>query len=584
MRWCDMAILLRAHSHGDLLRKVLPKKGVPLAVHGKDGFLHHPVVLYCVNVFEILHNSHNSSALYSLLTAPPLSFVHEQIVELTEKAKKAGISLYNAMPKDSGFYVLCKEVVALQDSKNVSELLVLWLEKTGMMEYWKEQEQRELIYEPFVALEMFLKYVQQFEKMHDVITFESFLRFHNDTLQSGGSGIEEDVELSTDAVQMMTMHSSKGLEFALVVLPQLVHLRFPSVARKEPIPIPEELIHYARDSKTAHKLEERRIAYVAMTRAKNRLIISHADRYGEGKKIRKPSQFVEEMDLDNFSTEKVVVHVPHVDQIQSKPAPTHRLASKMSFSQVQTFRKCPQKYKYKYISRIPTRGSHALSFGLTIHNTLHQWYLRIKELRSVKQGGLFETNEESNVIPDVKELLTLYREKWIDEWYQNPEQKKEYWDHGLVMLKNYYKAHNPFARLPVALEQGFNIKIGDCTFAGRIDRIDSDDDGVIIIDYKTGKPKTRADKESSQQLMLYHIAVSKDPSLAQLGPVRGLQYWYLEDQSELNVPFTSEKLKAFEEEIIETVDQMRTSDFAATPSQMACTYCEFKSICPYRKL
>ncbi len=605
--WNSIGILIRAHHHAEEFKSVLPKQGIPIAVHGPGGFFEHPIVLYCLAVLTIITNAHESQALFSVLDYPPFRLHHEDRMALIQFAKRKGISLYQACQNhqqvtlsDQGHAQIEKLasdlrfVADLRSRVGISECIIQWLERSGAMQYFAKAQEDGSIEEPFVALESFCIYSKEFERLHTIKSVEAFLAWHDDVLASGGYDQQQEVQRQTDAVQIMTVHGAKGLEFDHVILPQLVHLRFPTRARREKIPIPEAIRMHKENAASEHILEERRLAYVAITRARDSLLLSHASNYG-GKTTRKPSQFITEMGLDELPDTQTI-------SIVSSEAPTppaarkpkahivgqQRTPKRMSFSQLQTYVRCPLQYKYRYVLRVPTEGNHALSFGSTIHNTLQAWMEKLKILRSAQQQGLFDTpqntSSDDGSVPDVQELLNIYHEKWIDDWYQNEQQKKEYQDHGVQILKTFYEHHQPFPQLPQAIEQSFTIPIGNCTFTGRIDRIDKNEQGVTIIDYKTGEPKTTLQKIDKQQLHLYHLALKRDPRLAYLGPVNSLEYWYLKDHSIATIPADTELLLEFEQEVITVTDQIAAQEFDPKPNPFTCRSCDFKTICPYRKL
>src|SRR3989344_3570091 len=114
-------------------------------------------------------------------------------------------------------------------------------------------------------------------------------------LESGEEGkLEFDPEKGPEMIKVMTIHGAKGLEFKYVFLVNMVDKRFPTIERKDPIELPDELIKDIKPKGDIHLQEERRICYVAMTRVKKGLYFTSAKDYG-GKTEKKLSRFMVEM-------------------------------------------------------------------------------------------------------------------------------------------------------------------------------------------------------------------------------------------------------------------------------------------------
>lgn len=604
--WRSMAVLVRAHGHASALRALFVRERIPHVQHGVSTTLDHAVVLYCVTFLRVLQNLHDSDALYTLVQHAPLALDHTTMSALTHACKRRAVSLYDAL-RSVGLLEVSAETVtnverflgaltgthARMREHSLRDVLIRWLEESGMMEVWAREQEQGTLEEPFAALEQFFVFMTQFERVSDTQSADAFLRFYADAMLAGNDITEREIELAQDAVHIMTIHAAKGLEFDTVFLPSMVMARFPSMNRGEPIPLPRALTTYPRDEQEAHLLEERRLCYVGITRAKASLYLTAAQSYNESKTKRKPSRFLAEMNLEaseavlKAPSEPVEAHATPATLPGMAGSVQHEPIERLSFSQLQTFLRCPLQFKYRFLLHIPTHGNHAMSFGTTIHTTLQAWYELLRERRSAKQQDLFGATapmENDNSLPEVQELLTIYRQKWVDEWYENGEQKQEYWKHGEQILKAFYEKHNPFAVLPLLLEQSFKVDIGGCVFSGRIDRIDTVDSGIAIIDYKTGTPRERLEKEDKHQLLLYYMAARKAPALAALGPVQRMEYWYVSNGTVQEVAADAGLALAFEEEIATTVTQMRESTFEPTPDPYTCRSCDYRFICPYRKL
>jgi RecB family exonuclease len=130
----------------------------------------------------------------------------------------------------------------------------------------------------------------------------------------------------------------------------------------------------------------------------------------------------------------------------------------------------------------------------------------------------------------------------------------------------------------LADEQAFTMKFGDVVLKGRIDRIDRFEDGIEIIDYKTGSPKTELSKEDKEQLFLYQLAAR---DVLDLVPKK-LTYHYLTDNSRVSFLGTDDQLLDLQESIVERVQTIRSSVFDPSPG-FHCRFCDFSDICEFRQ-
>ena len=432
----DMAILLRSHAQAEYLVDALKRESVPYIVYGAQQFLNHKVALYCIGVFKILFDGHDSTAMYSLMVQSPLNLDHQDIVQITNYASRKSCSLFSALKawnllgieqsvgqKIQKFLQMCTEFSQLQKFLKPSQLLIKWLEQTQTMLHWQKMEQENKLEEPFVILEMVLKFISQFEQNHNDASIASFVKYIEDLSYAGLQDVEQEAVSQTNAVQIITMHSAKGLEFSVVCIPQLVHLKFPTTQRRNPIELSQDLHHYSEDENEAHMREERRLCYVALTRAKDVLILSNAKFYNSAKREKKPSKFINELklspmeiDQQNFDEVAVIPDKSFLEKKSDLVTPAWK-PKKVSFSQVQSYLRCPQQFKYRYIKKVPSFGNHALSFGSTIHNTLQAWYQKIIDSKKAQQVGLFDMPMEQTqgLSLELKDLLKTYQEKWISK-------------------------------------------------------------------------------------------------------------------------------------------------------------------------
>jgi len=285
------------------------------------------------------------------------------------------------------------------------------------------------------------------------------------------------------------------------------------------------------------------------------------------------------------------------NKVRSDFLPEH-----FSFSQLAAFDKCPLQYKFAFILKVPTRGKAVFSFGKTMHNTFYNFLKYANERQEREQRNLFGFEEKNTGKPsfapsfakatdDKKSseglvsfdyLVKTYEKNWIDEWYENKEQKEEYYKLGRKIIKDFYKefSKNPPKVLKInnifALEMPFNLKIGGDTLYGVIDRIDEKEGEVAIIDYKTGNSKDKLTLDDKEQLLIYQLAAEE---IFKLKPKK-LIYHYLNDGKKASFLGSEKEKRQLKEKIIQEIKEIKKSDFKPTPGWQ-CAFCDFKDICDY---
>ena len=491
---------------------------------------------------------------------------------------------------------LIKKHTSLAREKTVSEIMVAFLKDSGYLKYLIDKDGQE----EFGVLDQFLKKIKNFEDSALDPSLNNFMREITLEIESGEQGkLEFDIDQGPDVIRVMTIHGAKGLEFKHVFLVNMVDKRFPTIERNDPIELPEDMIKDIKPKGDVHLQEERRICYVAMTRAKKELYFTSAEDYGLSRK-KKLSRFMIEMGYKEIQTPDVrESDFPRNLEGNRTPkygrtSPLYRLPDHFSYSQLAAFQKCPLQYKFAFILRIPVRGKAVFSFGKAMHETFYQFLKLINEGKGSDQKNLFGFNPSTSLRTgkknnDFKLLEDVYENSWIDEWYESKSQKEEYYKLGKKIIKDFYDdfTENPPKILKInnalGLEMPFNLKIGGYTLNGRIDRIDqlptglpAGRQGVAIIDYKTGAAKERLEADDKEQLLIYQIAAEE---VLKLKP-QTLTYYYLNENKKTSFLGSDKDKQALKEKIVQEVEEIKKSDFKATPGWQ-CSYCDFKDICDF---
>ncbi|OGC46539.1 hypothetical protein A2V49_00645 [candidate division WWE3 bacterium RBG_19FT_COMBO_34_6] len=231
----------------------------------------------------------------------------------------------------------------------------------------------------------------------------------------------------------------------------------------------------------------------------------------------------------------------------------------MSFSQIDTYKICPLKYKYSYVLNVPVPPNHALSFGITIHDTLRDFHSKL----------LFKA-------VSLSELLDIYEKNWQPLGYVDEDHRKIQFEEGKKLLEKYYEQNKNDKTIPFALEKTFNLKIDGIKFYGRIDRIDKLDSGVEIIDYKTGATKTQEDVNKDDQVAFYAIAAKEALNLEP----KKLTYYFIESGTKISTTRSPEQLEQKKKDVTEVIGEIKKGKFDAK-SGLHCNWCDYNNICPF---
>lgn len=590
--WDAFCILVRANDHAQLFINEFERRGMPHVFLAARGLFTKPLVLDLLAYLRLLDNYHESAALYRVLGFREWGIGHGDIVELAHQAKKKTRSLFEQLRHGDveiseesrkgvkKFIELIERHTELANTKPVGEVLLHFLNDSGYLQSITKDDTVES-HQQSALLRQLFKVIETFQQGESSATIKSFLRYIDHVTESGDAGgLEYDVESGPETIKIMTVHSAKGLEFPYVFIGNVVEQRFPGMNRKDPISVPDALVREVLPSGDAHTQEERRLMYVAITRARDGVFFTLAEDYG-GQRRKKPSPFIYELRLlePPVKAEKK----PALPARDFKPTPVQKKEAAAyfakerhySFTKLSTYNDCPWKYRYAFVLQVPKKGSYALSYGSSVHQTLYSFF------------ALWKERESSDMKPPVslEELLTMYDRAFIDEWYPTKKLMKEYYDKGKSALTEWYARTVKNTPNILRLEQVFNLKVDEFVVNGAIDRIDKiggtdDKPEVKIVDYKTGKVKEKFDKDDKYQLLIYALAV-KDPNIL-AGEVKELEYYFVDENESRTMQPSEKDAQAAMDWVSGTIKKIQSGDFRATPNEMVCKFCDFREICEFR--
>jgi DNA helicase-2/ATP-dependent DNA helicase PcrA len=586
------AILYRAHMHRDLVVEELERRHIPHIVVSPEGILSTEEVQDIIAYLQVVRNikvgaTSETLSLIRVLSDPLWRLSNDDVMACFSTLG-GGTSLYEVIRTPERIVGLRKKA-ATQILQLVTMLdeLVMVAETKSVLEVVQEVIARsryniarlEGLQTPEAQLTValigeFLRFVEAKSQLEENKTFIGFMEYLDYYVEGGGTIEPQALEplRQANAVQCMTVHAAKGLEFDAVFVVGLTNNRFPTRKRPPAVSFPRELVKGVIPEGDLHLQEERRLFYVSMTRAKNELYLSTVDKKGN-----RMSRFLEEIGPQDSSylAFRTVDHVPV--ELEAEEAgeffrPSQKVQFtlfpvperlRLSFSQIDTYQTCGLKYKFRYFYRIPTAPKGYYTYGDVQHRVLEEFFSMIKKGEEVS----------------AETLTQLYEKHWRDEprlWRGDTLQQREYKKRGYEELTEFYERNKDILEAPLALEENFSFEVGGHLVTGRIDRVDAlDGEKVEVIDYKTGRPKDQKNADESLQLSIYALAAREKYKKE---PAR-LSFYYLTSNEKVSSARSEKDLEETKEEISKVADSILRREFQATKG-FHCDWCDFKPICP----
>ncbi len=586
LAWNDFAVLFRANAHAKPFLEALAREGIPHLYVASKGLYAKPVIQDAICYLKLLDNYHESPALFRTLSWKIFGVPEKDLVALAHDARKHSRSLWESLlsagsdfpPETLAAFRKIRALIEKHSERSVrtypSRLLKEIFVDSGYYADLVLDDAPERL-EAIRHLNQFVRAIQSYEEGEPRPTLRGYMRQLDWEIESGEEGsVPFDINEGPETVKLMTAHTSKGLEFPTVFVVQLVDGRFPTRRHHEAIPYPDALVKETLPSEgDPHLEEERRLFYVACTRAKDRLYLTGAEDVGGARK-KKPSRFLVELDAipdaKKLMRDLRAAAASAFDAEEPAPAEdgayTLEMPKDYSFSQLAAYENCPLQYKFAHLLKIPTIDKGQLNFGKTIHAVAEAFIAKYMETPAAPMSE--------------EEVVALYESLWDGEWYEDSVQKTRYHDAGRAAVKHVRKRTLEERPQPWLVESPFSIKIGPYTVRGKIDRVDKLPDGrAVIIDYKTGKAKDEIPAEMKAQLAIYQLAL-KDVHGAETADMR---FWFVNDDVVTPVE-PAKDLEKVRAKLEERITELATSDFAPTPGEHTCKWCDFKDICRFKVL
>jgi DNA helicase-2/ATP-dependent DNA helicase PcrA len=592
-KWRDFAVLYRQHAHRDELVEELSRNKIPFVI-SKLSILDHPLVKDVLAYLRLIATPFDDIACARVLGAPAWSLEPGDLVRLAERARKEKKALYDMLQGtqgqlafDASHAALGRLVEYLSEQRKIIRRRSA-REILGDLLEWLEVAQRTSAQDRKYVTRL-SEFVKEWEPKSETRGLAEFVEYLGYYSQAGGTISLED-DFPGDAVQLMTVHGAKGLEFPQVFLLRINNKKFPATERSRVFEFPAALMKEGEPAEQFHIQEERRLFYVALTRAENRLTLTTLT-----EKKGKIPVFVEDV-LMEPAIKRRDVHqlspkLPEAPAITNKgtqsagdpqlfpasaepPKIFSRIADwalefhpptpeplTLSPSAVSGYRSCPQQYLFSRGWSLKEGPKAVLSFGSVMHTTIKRF---VDQLRK-------------GVKLPFEEVARIFETEWSSAGFEDDYQEKGYKQDGLEQLRAFHAGMIEAPPQVLEQEKSFELPLeNNVTIIGRMDQVNSlGRKDVEIIDYKTGKPKKDADAKKDLQLSLYALAAKE---IFEWNPVR-LVFHYLQNNQIQVTTRDAKQLDEAQKIVLEAAADIRAGEFPPNPG-FVCRSCAYKPICP----
>jgi DNA helicase II / ATP-dependent DNA helicase PcrA len=627
----DIAILCRRRATAEPIIKAFRKQNIRFNFVGETGFFQEPIIKDVTAYLQVISDPLESNAeIVRILNRPNYGIKQIDICKFNCYTSENELSLYETFDQLSKIDV--DKFKFLEVKKTLSDILGS-KKRLGTLDLIHSLLFEREFYKYEIALQnnrniqlinQFYEFAEEFNSIYpdnDIEDFTEYLSF--------ASNFEiEEQNLEEQSVVISTIHGVKGMQYPAVIIPDLVENKLPTRHQKDKFSLPKELLRGIQsefDEKELHIQEERRLFYVAITRAKEKLIITYAKRYGDNKTDSKISKFLKEIDyqqnenitfqqvdavdlspesttkegqiqtqlmkqiLSNLTTgqfsdalQNVLLFAKSTNKtldvqaelIAKLKEPDYSLLNKteeapvtvsenhvFSVSQFVGYKKCPKLYQFRHVMKIPEKPRYYFDFGSSLHSIAEQ-------LTRMQKDG--KTTDETVAFG----LLSKF---WDPKGYKSKIDEKRDYDEAKEILKVFLDEQAKSKTEIVDIERWFETSIGEVKLRGRIDRIDKDGPNYTVVDYKTSKKAPSLNElKKDMQLLVYALAVRGmygDKGKLMVGD------WFLRSNEKVFFEPEKQAIEVMQAEIAEMAAKIKTASFEPKKGSWECKYCDYKCLC-----
>ena len=646
----DIAVLSRRRVEGIKFQAALRKRGIPCEFVGEVDFFSTAVIRDALAYLHIIENPLKAGVyLTRILKLSGITEVNVQ--RLNACAERL------AWDDDSSDFIYesmldvenqldaqvehvrevthtIEQLLQRKDSLTLSELVYdLLVRSTDMY----KRSLREKNWRDAQLLNKLYEIAEEYESITKHPSVTNFLDYLE--LLSGFQ-IELKEPEETNSVKVMTVHQSKGKEFSVVFVVDAATNRFPLRYQQKPFYVPNDLakgLKTGDDEKALYEQEERRLFFVAMTRAEQKLYLSYAERYGQNVRQTKPSKFLEELHFQSNPRIEVKeardASVQDLRTVESAVEQAKTLLQDQAIRAIQNmqpktaFQKVIELEKLRILEsggsledfKLPplsieegdaelrrlferkhapliSEDHHFSASALKTYDDCSMQYkfsyvLRIPTPAKTyfNLGGAVHevienlTRQELEGIPPTKEqALSMLAQFWSSAAYTSKKKEREDKERAEQMIDSYlaWQAHNENEVIDV--EMKFTFDLSGRIVKGFIDRVERTPEGnYVVVDFKTGyQTETKNSIKEHIQMNVYCLAI-----LEKFGalPLRA-SLFYVKHEKMVDYFPDSEQLEKQKMRLTRIIDAVLREQFPGNPAYQTCRFCDYEALCEQKEI
>ena len=625
----DHAVLVRANVDTAEISRSLNMAGIPWRASGAAGLYDRPEVRLLLAGLRHAADPDASAPLFLIAADPRFKVPAGTLAAAVGKSRRDHRPLREALqavgainPDTVRLLSRLSDLVKESVERTSGEVLYRWLRESGLLAELTREATPEAD-EQIRNIGRLFDVVRSRSRLLELDRAPFLVRYLEELGEAGDDPSAADVDPDLDAVALLTVHQAKGLEFPVVFVANMVETRFPARGRPPRLALAAELggsdeivPRDPRAPETPTALdeealrEERRLAYVALTRAREQLYLTASERATGGVRPRKVSRFISEaLDLARTQLEETAftgergsavaaleVAEPAAAVLPARaPGAAEQAPLTLSYTAIEAYLACPLRYHYQQRLRIPLPPHHAAIYGSALHAAVAE----------------FHRGQMAGAVPESEALVEALNRSWQSAGFISRTHEEARYAAALKVLERFSDEERASGTVPAYVEKDFSFEIGGHKIRGRWDRVDvtplasgertreipviemSDetirptlplsDEWVVISDYKSGGKDdeegnaTRA--RDALQLQIYALAWRA--ATGRLPDEVSLRF--LDSGKTATVPVDPKRIAKARDRIAEAAEGIQSGSMEAKPDRMNCTYCAYRELCPSSK-